>query len=94
MSGPNPRRSFGRQFVGRTYNGRTGPCRRTYYGRDDRTSAAPVHQHVLELLAGGISRAAIARAAGIGRTAVIRLLDESTAETSQATATAVLGVSP
>jgi hypothetical protein len=41
-----------------------------------------------------MSRAAIARVAGIGRTAVGRLLDEATTETSQATATAVLDVSP
>jgi len=92
MDEASPRRFRQRWFGGREYGGRAGPCTRGYFGREDRVLAEPARQHVERLLAGGMSRAAIARPAGVGRTAVLRLLDADMTETSSATAAAVLAV--
>jgi hypothetical protein len=79
-------RSRGRTYLGRVNNGRS------YHGREDRVPAAPVREHVLELVGADWSKARIARTAGIGVTAVKRLTDAGVVETSRATAERVLAV--
>jgi hypothetical protein len=52
-----------------------------------------VREHVERLIGAGMSRAAIARAAGISATAVKHVLDPDVVETSSRTAQRLLAVS-
>ena len=57
-----------------------------------RVDAKPVRDHVLELLAAGMSRDEIATAAGIDRSTVVRALKPYAAKVSCETAAALLAV--